>query len=152
MLLSFPNFYCRVETLHLHVKLSSHWLTAPHFASLKLDLRGFHEPDSRGLSSSLHAASTLKLLHSNWPELELWGFHGVAKKQNKGGSLIFGRKLRKRLGRGCGWDEEITKQTGGFTSDQNLLTGAKQKAESTAGARRGKKTWASFKSQKRSNN
>lgn len=26
-----------------------------------------------------------------------------------------------------GWAEEITKQTGGFTCDQNLLTGAKQK-------------------------
>lgn len=35
-----------------------------------------------------------------------------------------------------GWDEEITKQTGGFTRDRNLRTGAKQKQKLQWEARR----------------
>lgn len=45
-----------------------------------------------------------------------------------------------------GWDEEITKQTGGFTSDRNLQTGAKQKQKLQQRPGEKKKTWASFKS------
>lgn len=103
VLLSFPNICCWVETLHLHVKPFSGRLTAPHFASLRLDLRGF-----RGRSSSLHAASTLKLLHSNWPELELWGFHGAAKKQRR--ISHFWKKTAQTFGTGMrmGWGDNET--------------------------------------------
>lgn len=48
-------------------------------------------------------------------------------------------KTAQTLGRGRGWDEEITKQTGGFTSDQNLQTGAKQKQKLQPGPEEGRK-------------
>lgn len=40
-------------------------------------------------------------------------------------------------GMGCGWDEEITKQTGGFYErKQNLLTGAKLKQKLQRGGQK----------------
>lgn len=61
----------------------------------------------------------------------------VAK--NKGGSLVFWKKSDTNVGTECGWDEEITKQTGGFTSDQNPQTGAKQKQKLQPGPGEGRK-------------
>lgn len=77
---------------------------------------------------------------------EFWSYEVFTGWQKTTADLSFFLEENSANVPWSGWDEEITKQTGGFTSDQNLLTGAKQKQKLQQRPDEKKKTWASFKS------
>lgn len=104
----------------------------------------------------LKAEATYMKYHQHWSN-ELFFFYRMAKKYKY---ISLKKKTPQQRWLSVfleensvnvpwsGWDEEITKQTGGFTRDQNLLRGAKQKQKLQQRPDEKEKTWASFKSQK----
>lgn len=147
------QFSCWVETFYLHVNFSETMnttlfsLTAVHFGFYlhKLVLKGFHKPGSCGFFSSLHVVFILKLLYymkkkNKTPELELGGFHRMAKTTVA--LSFFGWKLCKRSLEWMGWGDNET--DGRFYTQPKSENRSQAKAETTAEARRKEESMGLF--------